>query len=387
MQKRAIFFVFDGGSGIGHLRRLANIARALQGDFSCLIVTGHRAAAHWFVPDECEYIHVPSWDSLLGSKAQYWGRKPFLCIDENSAVDLRKSMLRGVVDAYKPDVIFVDHLPLGMREELRDIIKDTPCLKYLVTRGVLNESHDNNKLLLAGEAREYIERYYEKVLVAIDSNVFDFSKEYAVHSGIRAKTAFVGYVVDPISPELIAQTRKSRGLGPEDTWVVAAAGGGQLGEKLIETCQELAARHKNILFDVVLGPRSNLPWDDTYKSMLQKGNLHLHRETPHMSKLHASADVVICSGGYNSILEALQGDAKILCVPTWKSERDEQYVHASNLRRYVDIRVTLETAGLSRMFDELSSEGKVGHDRRRELNFSGTQNIQRMVLEDLSRVK
>ena len=60
-QTRAIFFVFDGGIGLGHLRRLACIAKRLQGRFSCLIVTGHRAAAHWFIPDECEYIHLPSW--------------------------------------------------------------------------------------------------------------------------------------------------------------------------------------------------------------------------------------------------------------------------------------------------------------------------------------
>ena len=91
-QKRAIFFVFDGGTGLGHLRRLASIAKRLQGRFSCLIVTGHRAAAHWFVPDECEYIHLPSWDSLLESKAQYWGRKPFIVLDEAEALKLRKDI-------------------------------------------------------------------------------------------------------------------------------------------------------------------------------------------------------------------------------------------------------------------------------------------------------
>jgi hypothetical protein len=64
-QKRAIFFVFDGGTGLGHLRRLSCIARALQGQFACLIVTGHRASANWFVPPECEHVHVPARDSLL----------------------------------------------------------------------------------------------------------------------------------------------------------------------------------------------------------------------------------------------------------------------------------------------------------------------------------
>ena len=44
LQKRALFYVFDGGTGVGHLQRLACIARQMQGRFACLIVTGHRAA-------------------------------------------------------------------------------------------------------------------------------------------------------------------------------------------------------------------------------------------------------------------------------------------------------------------------------------------------------
>jgi hypothetical protein len=41
-QWRALFFAFDGGVGLGHLRRLARIAEEMQGPCACLLVTGHR---------------------------------------------------------------------------------------------------------------------------------------------------------------------------------------------------------------------------------------------------------------------------------------------------------------------------------------------------------
>ena len=98
-QKRALFYVFDGGTGIGHLRRLACIARQLQGRFACLIVTGHREAAHWFVPQACEYVHLPSWDSLIAEKARYWGREPFADLDRRGAIRLRREILHGIVSS------------------------------------------------------------------------------------------------------------------------------------------------------------------------------------------------------------------------------------------------------------------------------------------------
>jgi len=39
--------------------------------FACLLVTGHRWAAERLIPEECEYVHLPSWDSLLDPKASH----------------------------------------------------------------------------------------------------------------------------------------------------------------------------------------------------------------------------------------------------------------------------------------------------------------------------
>jgi predicted glycosyltransferase len=383
-QKRAIFFVFDGGTGLGHLRRLSYIAKTLQGPFSCLIVTSHRAAAAWFVPPECEYIHLPAWDSLLPEKAAYWGREPFLSVDAQGALDLRRGLLQGIVDSFDPDVMFVDHLPLGMRDELAPIIENTLCLKYLVTRGVQNETEDLASLLLAGRARQSVERHYDRVFLAIDRQVFDFAERYRAFDEVAAKFCPVGYVVEPIGRESAAAYRAARGLGAGDLWVVASAGGGQLGEELIAACCDLAADHPGIAFDVVIGPRSRLSLERLAEASAATGNLRLHEEMADMPRLHAAADIVITSGGYNSLLESLQGHARLICVPNRKSERDEQYAHAACLRRFAMIDLDLDVARLPTMFERAVAALRLGPniDRRSELDLAGAANIRRAVMMD-----
>lgn len=384
-QKRALFYVFDGGTGVGHLRRLCCIARQLQGRFACLVVTGHRAAAHWFVPEECEYVHLPSWDSLFEGKARYWGRKPFIALDKQDAVRLRSEILSGIVGAFRPDVIFVDHLPLGAEEELEAILPNTSFRKYLVTRGVLNETEDLRRLILGGKAHEYLKTHYDRIFVASDPKVFDFARQYNIAPEIREKTRHTGYVVQGISPELIAVTRADRGLREGDLWVVASAGGGQLGERLIEGCIELAGKHADIAFDIVMGPRSNLAWVDPHRTVIVRDRLRLHKEVPHMPYLNASADLVITSGGYNTLLETLQGKADILCFPFRKDLRDEQYQHAVRLNKFVNLEVSIEVGDLPALFDRaiagLGSRRR--SDRRAELDLAGAANIERIVLQDL----
>jgi predicted glycosyltransferase len=382
LQKRVLFFVFDGGTGLGHLRRLSCIAKHLQGDFACLLVTGHRAAANWFVPPECEYVHVPAWDSLLAEKAAYWGRRPFLEGSPDAVAAFRRQMLQGIVEAFQPDVIIVDHLPLGMREELSTIIEHTPCLKYLVTRAIQNETENLDRLLLTGPARQAIEKFYHRVFLAIDPNVFDLCLQYPQIADLSAKFLTVGYVLEPVTESHISACRNERGVSANEIWAVASAGGGQHGEQLVQASCNLAHYFPQVTFDVVIGPRSNLSYDKLRRPISSARNLRLHREYPNLAPMHAAADIVISSGGYNSLLEALQGRARIICVPSRKDERDEQFVHAVRLGSYASIDVSIDVSQLPLMFE--NAVQMIGRgDHRNLLNFDGANKIKKTIKDDL----
>lgn len=112
--------------------------------------------------------------------------------------------------------------------------------------------------------------------------------------------------------------------------------------------------------------------------------MRIYREVSDMAIRHASADVVISSGGYNSVLETLQGRALILCVPLRKDVRDEQSRHASRLSRFVDIRIAPTAADLPGLFAAAVEElPRRRMDRRAELDMNGAAQIERLVLEDL----
>ena len=351
-QKRALFYVFDGGTGIGHLRRLACIARQLQGRFACLIVTGHREAAHWFVPQACEYVHLPSWDSLIAEKARYWGREPFADLDRRGA-----------------------------------IVSRTRCRKYLVTRGVMNETEDLRRLILGGRAHQSLATHYDRIFAAADPKVFDFARQYNIAPALAEKTRHVGYVTQQIRRDLIARSRAERGLSEGEIWVVASAGGGQLGEGLIQAALDLPGIYPDIAFDIVMGPRSNLAWPDRLQKVIDRGRLRLHKDNADMPLLNAGADLVLTSGGYNTLLEALQGQADLLCFPLRKDKRDEQYQHAVRLRKFVNIEVSTDLADLSVLFEQAIGRLRRGRsrDRRAEIDLGGAANIERIVSNDLGR--
>jgi predicted glycosyltransferase len=384
-QKRALFYVFDAGTGVGHLRRLSAIAERLQGRFACLVVTGHRAAANWFVPEGCEYLRLPSWDGLIERRAGYWGRAPFLSAEREDALRLRREILKGAVRGFRPDAIFVDHLPLGAEEELAPILKAHPARKYLVTRGVLNETEDLRRLILGGRAHVFLKEHYHRILAATDPRVFDFSRQYNVDPSIRDKVVHTGYVAREIPIERIAEARAERGLAPEDLWVVASAGGGQAGEGLIEACIALAGQMPDIAFDIVAGPRSRLAWPDPLRETIVRGRMRLHRQTAQMQYLNAGADLVITSGGYNTLMETLRGNAHVLCFPIRKEHRDEQYQHALHLRKFMRLDVSTDLADLPGFFAAAVERLRRGEcdDHRRKIDTAGAAAIECIVSRDL----
>jgi len=384
-QKRAVFFVFDGGVGLGHLRRLCHIAERMQGPVACLVVTGHSRAATWFVPAGCEYVHIPSWDSLIAERARYWAREPFVDVELEEAVAIRRTMIDGVMRAFRPDAIFVDHLPLGSRGELADVIENAQCRKYLVTRGVLNGTEDLDALILGGAARTALIEHYDRILVAADRRIVAFAEGHDVSAKVRAKITHTGYVAQKVPAAAIARKRAERGLGPGDTWVVASAGGGQTGEATVNAAIALAETYPELIFDIVLGPRSNLRPPDGEPIGDNATRVRIHSAAEDMALLHASADVVVTSGGYNSLLETLQGSASIVCVPLRGSERDEQFQHARRFSDFIDIRIAPTAADLPLKFAE-AVQGLATRrpDRRAEIDMSGADAIAEIALNDLA---
>jgi predicted glycosyltransferase/glycosyltransferase involved in cell wall biosynthesis len=378
-QKRILFFLHDG-SGLGHLQRISRIAKALQGDCACLIVSGHRSAS-WIVPEECEYIHLPSLDSLLPKKSGYWGREPFLKVDKSEAIKFRKEILKSVIKSFNPDAVVVDFLPLGKFEELEDIIYQHSSLKYFIMRGVLDRSDNIALGVFRTHGEHVLEEKYDRIIVTGDRRVIDVVEEYGLSKKIENKISYVGYVSDPITPELRSNTRGERGIPNRKKWIVCSAGGGVYGEKFIEECSRISRKLLKYYFDIVTGPRTALKWQTTNGL---NGRVRFIKEANNLGLMHGSADLVICHGGYNSLVETLEGSAQIICHPIQVDVCDEQYIHPMKLNKYVPITVN---TNLNNLEDTLVETIKMKKHEfaagRKLLDFNGIETIRNIIFKDL----
>jgi len=377
-QKKILFYVHDG-TGYGHLRRLSLIAESLQGICATLIVSGHRSMS-WIVPNTCEFIHLPSLDSMLNERSKYWNQKTFWDITKKEVIQFRKNMLKHIVSEFSPDVIFMDYYPTGILGEMSEIILQHKSIKYFVLRGVIDEIENYNDpdFPLNYSNQELIENCFSKVFVTCDSQIYQIENQFQLSSIVRSKLYYVGFATKFIDNETIENIRYNRGLKKEDIWIVISAGGGKHGEKLIENCLKLPELYPDFKFDIIHGFKSSKKWEYIGQDFFYNKNLIYHRSSNNLPSLQASADIVICHGGYNSIVESIVGNSYIITIPN----SGDQFINPKLMSRFHSISYSENIDNLPNLInnaitDKYRKYGKVN------LNLNGIENIKSIVFNDL----
>jgi predicted glycosyltransferase len=170
--------------------------------------------------------------------------------------------------------------------------------------------------------------------------------EYDLPPDVAARLRYVGYVSQPCSDEARRDARAERGLDADTPWVVCSTGGGALGERLLAGYRAAADSLPHVAFDIVQGPRSAAAWPCATADSYSEGNIRWHREARHLPVLHAAASVVLCAAGYNSLVEAMSGGARIVCMPVQARAMDEQHIHAHRLARFYPLTVVTDLPAL-----------------------------------------
>lgn len=381
-QPRVVIFTHDG-RGLGHLRRLSLIAKSLQRECAVLIVTGHRSGS-WMIPEECEFVHLPSLDSLDFRRSRHWGRQPFWADGELKGRSLRKALLEAVFDVFQPHAMILDYLPMGQEGEMFEFIlqkRAEHC--YFILRGVLGDGRALNEQILNAKGRRLLSEFYKRIFVAADARIIDVVEEYALPREIAEKVVYAGYVVDCGLPELRHAMRKERGIPSTAQWVVCSAGGGKYGEDLIENCYDLIDLFPETYFDVVLGPRSRLALAGT--KWIDFPRVRILKEDSALATIHAACDVLISRGGYNSMLEGLVGGTSVIAVPI--PGDSEQYPHAMRLSKYCAVEVVTDLFQLPVQLEKALEAGRSNGTPsclKDLLNINGASVIKEHIMRDLT---
>src|SRR6266540_3896502 len=103
--------------GLGHLRRSLSIAWGLQAAFpksSTLIITGSSATGFFPAPRHCDLLKLPAVTKDVAGR--YVSRE--LSLPFHRLLELRADVIDAAVRSFLPDLVLVDHAPLGMAGEL-----------------------------------------------------------------------------------------------------------------------------------------------------------------------------------------------------------------------------------------------------------------------------
>jgi predicted glycosyltransferase len=309
--------------GLGNIRRMLAICHHLHAtleDLSILIVSGSPMLQSFRVAKGIDYIKLPC---LKRAETGELGVK-FLPMEAEEVIRLRRELLLSTVISFRPDVVLVDKKPDGLAGELEPALRHIRCaLPETQVNLVLRDILDAPKKTVAewGERgyNNVLHWYYDQILVLGQKSVFDVCEEYRIPPAIARKVKYCGYVARYEVLEASEKVRERLGIERDAALVLATAGGGEDGFRLMQCSIEaarLVAEQRKVQIVVVAGPElATEQHRQLGAAAAMTPQTKLVEFLPDMlSHMHA-ADVVISMGGYNTVCELATLHKRAVVVP------------------------------------------------------------------------
>jgi len=332
--------------GLGHFRRnlllASSISRALPGA-SILCVTGSPRSHAFPLPPRFDYLKLPS--ATKDAAGTYRARTLPLTLQEIAR--FRTRILREAAASYRPDLVLVDHAPLGMAGEIVPMLEDLSRRRprpsiVLGVRDIVDAPERVRRDWARPAVRRAFTSLYDRLLVYGMKDVFDPVEAYGLPESVRRKTVYTGYLGPSPSPPSRERARRKLGLGKQP-FVLGIVGGGGDGYPLLWSLLEVLRGDPKPAYAcaLVTGPLMSSDRRQRLRARLNGNPNHrIHEFLPDLPAYIAAADVVVSMAGYNSVCEILRSGARSILVPR-VHPRLEQWVRA---RRLADL-------GLTRVLD------------------------------------
>jgi predicted glycosyltransferase len=208
-RRRALFYSHDV-FGLGHMRSTLTIVSELarlRREAALLALTGSFQTDAWELPSNFDYIKLPTM-----TKRQLYTGLPERAGAPGAFANhsfLREAVIEGVVDAFEPQLVFVENAPAGLDRELARALA---CLRAAAPRvtlvaglgDIIDDARSTIDWWRRDGVYELLEDVYDHILIYGDQRVYDPLVEYQFTPAMAAKTEFCGYLTraDPLrSPD------------------------------------------------------------------------------------------------------------------------------------------------------------------------------------------
>ncbi|TQV83327.1 response regulator [Denitrobaculum tricleocarpae] len=318
--------------GLGHMRRNASIAAALVErvpNASVLMMVGCPAGMVFELKPGVDFVKLPS----LAKLGRNQWRPSHLRVSSDMTRSIRMGILERATDAFRPDILLVDHEPAGVWDEL------IPMLETLRLRGgtsvilglrdILDDpARTRDQWEQQGKAQA-VRDLYDAVFVYGDERVFPSAEHYGLETLRPGHVTYCGYVTSTHD----APKRKLKGTAPRH--ILVSGGGGRDAYPVLHASLEALstiAPDERPDMTLIAGPLMD---EELSAPLAQRarelGAWFLHR-TSDMPALLDTADLLVTMGGYNSVTEAIAARCPTIVIPR-VGPSSEQRLRAECLAR------------------------------------------------------
>src|SRR6266704_264046 len=288
---RTLLLYAQDHKGLGHITRTLTIARhllAAHPDAVAYVATESPITRDFVLPERCDYIKLPT--RLTPRRAS---PTPGDSADDARFRRLRAELLRDVALGLAPDLVLVDHEPLGHKGEFSDGLSalkaQSPGTKFVF--GLRDIMDDIGRI--RGQWREL--------------GVYDALEQ--LYDGIAVY-----------------------GLPEQGPLLAASVGSGSDGYPVLDAACTAVDRLRQTFPDLVAVLVTGPFMPAGERTLLEARATPACRVVPEADTLElmAAADAILGMGGYNSVIEALAAARPLVIVPR-ATHKVEQQIRAETL--------------------------------------------------------
>jgi predicted glycosyltransferase len=317
------------GFGLGHLRRNTTIASVVARqipDSSVLMLIGCPSGAVFKLPTGVDFIKLPS---VIKRNTGVW--LPLrLRIGLEKTKALRVATIQEAVRVFHPQVLLVDHVPVGIWGELLPSLQmlkrrsDAPTI-VLGLRDILDAPEVTRALWEREGTYEAIRRYYDEIFIYGRKEIFDTGAHYGLDGEFEQKLRYVGYVCEHEPYKNRSEMRSE--LQVENKLLVVTGGGGADAFPMMLECMKalrLLGANSGLEAIFITGPLMEGGQREHLRELARglKARVLVHVDD-HLSHMNA-ADLVVTMAGYNSLYQLLRLRKKGLVIPRSGPSAEQQ---------------------------------------------------------------
>jgi len=330
--------------GMGHLVRSLEFARALSSHDVTLAAGGQEVALD--LPDHVELVRLPAlyMDEMFSTLISGDSDRTVGQIKQE-----RQEILGALFEQKKPDVLIVELYPFGrsiFAFELEPLLEDIRTGKFggvkiiCSLRDILVEKKD--PVAYEKKVLQKLNRDFAALLIHSDENLLRLNETFSRVDKINIPVVYTGFITQPANPAAGRKLRQDLNIASDQKLIVASAGGGRSGYKLLtsvlDAC-EMLPDSLNFRLEIFTGPFMD---NQEFEILAARAApaIRIQRYTRHFLDYLSAADLSVSLAGYNTCMNLLVTQVPALVYPY--ARQQEQPMRVAKIKNMLPLKILNE---------------------------------------------